>query len=104
MLAQKSISHAGVCVLCDDITESNQHNFLECAYVSHIWDSLKKKLHITSSPLHMTDLWTTWRQKHVNASVRIEWDISVRAVCWSVWNERNNRIFFSKIWKECSFA
>ena len=32
----------------------------------------------------------------VKQGCRLEWDSSVMAICWSIWSERNNRIFHQK--------
>ena len=44
----------------------------------------------------MLDAWTGWRQGKVKPELRIERDVSVMAVRWFAWFERNSRIFNQK--------
>jgi len=65
--------------------------------VSYIWKSFKRALLKTRTPLYMLDLWTCWGQRHVRTQTEL--NISVMVVCWLVWNERNNSIICSEIFK-----
>ena len=44
----------------------------------------------------MLDAWIGWRKSRVSSEVRIGWNVSVMAVVWFVWFERNGRIFSQK--------
>jgi len=93
LLSHKGISQVGLYVLSDEDIDSCQHIFVGWKYVAYIWDSLKLELLLSGSPTTMSDAWTCRRTTHVKTVVHLEWDISLMAVCWLLWHERNNRIF-----------
>ena len=70
---------------------------LECSYSKEIWRKFTDDLDIHDLPLDINELWLSWRPLWVRQEIRIEWDITVMAVCWKIWNERNNRIFSQKV-------
>ena len=53
MFAHREVSQIGSCVLCDFVTESFSHIFLECNYVIYFCDVIKHALQIQSSPKAM---------------------------------------------------
>jgi hypothetical protein len=101
MLARRGWPHDPRCVLCDLCTESGLHLFVECYFTRRIWPELS--------------LWTSTTEIHHSSwqpagSVHQWWSnlatstvISMRGlrtliilVSWTMWRERNLRIFEHK--------
>jgi len=100
MLAHKNIAQGGACILCGIESESITHLFLHCGHTRDIWHNWKMHLIYIIVPqmlLTCGQVGETW----VRHDFSIEWDLSVMAVCWIVWNERNNRIFSQKYRSSC---
>lgn len=87
------INYGNTCVFCNNENETGNHIFLNCQFVLSIWASLKHNLKVSNLPDNIKDLMTVWRETNVDRKIRMEWDISVAALIWNVWNERNKRIF-----------
>lgn len=44
----------------------------------------------------MKEVLTSRRAVHVPRNARTEWDLTIMAILWCIWNERNRRIFLQK--------
>lgn len=59
-----------------------------------IWNNVRHNLHISHSfPTSVFELLTDWRERNICEEVELEWDLSVLAVIWYIWGQRNKRIF-----------
>ncbi|KAJ1704290.1 hypothetical protein LUZ63_004069 [Rhynchospora breviuscula] len=82
------------CPCCSgQVLETSLHLFLECAFTKTVWDLSQQRfnLPILHFPL---DLHTFWLQNR--ATLGTKWDTIWAAVSWTIWKERNSRIFSDK--------
>ena len=82
------------CVLCKDQSETGNHLFIHCSFSKKVWDFLTQDLgHSWCVPFNLLDFFCQWHGLF-NMSVLQEKSSSILPhFCWSIWKERNNRIF-----------
>lgn len=92
------------CVLCHAGIESVDHLFLQCSYAREVWGSLCRMLHLPEPPISIRDLWLDWRGS-MRPVLRHSVDLVIKALVWSIWLARNDRIFNAKILSaHCTFV
>ncbi|EEE56168.1 hypothetical protein OsJ_05086 [Oryza sativa Japonica Group] len=100
-LEKKGWPHEEHCVLCQREDESCSHLLLTCDYTQRVWLLMKKWIGI-SFPVsgheeeNLTDWWTNAR-RFFRTGYRDIFDSVVALICWSLWKERNVRIFEQKV-------
>jgi hypothetical protein len=85
------------CVLCGLEGETTRHLLINCPLVHKIWIDTLAKFQITSVFSSLHDPWTDWMITHIPKNHRLGWRMFVGAVWWTIWKERNARIFSKKI-------
>ncbi|GKC86773.1 hypothetical protein Tco_1147422, partial [Tanacetum coccineum] len=83
-----------LCPLCSKICDSHSHLFYQCDYAMKIWNVVAKKLNLIKIGYHreeiIFDLIETKKRNNIWSMVR---RTSLAAVVYSIWHERNKRIF-----------
>ncbi|KAJ4818335.1 RNA-directed DNA polymerase (reverse transcriptase)-related family protein [Rhynchospora pubera] len=83
------------CPCCtENVHETSLHLFLLCPFSKGIWD-LAQQLFNLPILLFPMDLQAFWLQNRINLGP--VWDTIWAAVSWTIWKERNNRIFSNSI-------
>ncbi|KAJ4807034.1 RNA-directed DNA polymerase (reverse transcriptase)-related family protein [Rhynchospora pubera] len=85
----------GGCPCCPgNVQETSLHLFLLYPFARSIWDLTQQHL---SFPMLLfpTNLQGFWLQNIINLGAA--WDTIRAAVSWTIWKERNNRIFSSSV-------
>jgi hypothetical protein len=85
-----------LCVLCEEHEETSTHLFLSCLCLRQLWNNILSKLNIVDLPTNLCALWTSWRARSINKEIRYAWDLYLAALWWTIWLERNRRIFQKK--------
>lgn len=80
------------CILCNQATETRDHLFLECDYSKHIWTLVFSKLGSTHSGLRSWSELVDWLQKAGGTRLYTIKHITVQAVIYLLWRERNSRL------------
>lgn len=80
------------CVMCHADVESVDHLFTLCPFASLIWSHFGQLFGLRESPYSLTELWGNLRSS-ISKSIRVCWDMLIRAIIWNIWLERNARIF-----------
>jgi len=81
------------CVVCREAQESNQHVFFACPFSSYLWSFCRLKLGLPGpirSLLEEAGMLQS-RFKKVKSTGRAK--LSLAAIIWHIWKERNERIF-----------
>ena len=89
-LAKRRWQGCTKCSFCGS-EETVEHLFIECPFVKIIWTVVYSTYNITP-PSNITNMFGNWLNgvdKQTKARIRI----GVSAICWSIWNCRNNLIF-----------
>ncbi|XP_071740667.1 uncharacterized protein [Rutidosis leptorrhynchoides] len=85
------------CELCGNCEDSVKHLFFECNFSRMVWTELKKNLLFKGLPGDIQGIINTLARYPFRNQI---WDvinrITVAAVAYHVWQERNNRIFKGK--------
>lgn len=90
---RKNLSAPFQCPLCVEEEETVKHLFLECKYTGEIWQHVTAKTKLSTTPKSMDELWNQWRNQISIHISKVFWDCLVIAINWTVWKERNRRIF-----------
>ena len=95
------IPHAqDICPLCDKNSETVDHLLLHCEFSWKIWGWW---FHIWNqawvSPKTLKDLFISWSPENSNPFFKKIWWAMFYIIVWSVWKERNERVFRSS---QCS--
>ena len=82
------------CVICNRDFESIHHLFLQCHYARSIWEKVfyEFRLHI-GVPTNLFLLLIQGSDKKWKKLIKSLWVCVVWAVSWTIWKERNSRIF-----------
>ena len=95
-LARKGLPHNDKCPFCNLSPENAQHLFIGCAVVNIIWGNIMSWVnlqHLTpSSQLNLKEWWVQARSS-ISGKTRKRLDSLVLLVVWTVWRERNGRVF-----------
>ncbi|XP_010258430.1 PREDICTED: uncharacterized protein LOC104598203 [Nelumbo nucifera] len=85
------------CGLCGTLAESIEHLCIHCPISSYVWGHFLKALEISwVMPNSMKELLNCWRIEGLSKKGKLVWNSIPAAVLWSIWTERNNRIFCCK--------
>ena len=100
-LERRGWANCGLCPLCSREQETGAHLLFKCRFTIRLWRSLAAKLglhHIETSRWHLhgsvLDWWEDGTGSHVpNRSALASLTL---LVSWTIWNERNARVFRHK--------
>lgn len=81
-----------LCPLCSFKEESLDHLLLKCSVIKPIWRFF---MHLKGFPGSLQAMWSRWRENSVAKCLRPVWDLISAAVCWCIWQERNQIVFLS---------
>ncbi|XP_026430759.1 uncharacterized protein LOC113327852 [Papaver somniferum] len=95
MLVHRGMSiQSDLCVLCNDEKETFDHMFLHCTYSFAIWDYFIKAFKISwSMPRNLFQFFEAWFTNILQGMGKKVWKIIHYAICWTLWKERNGRVF-----------
>lgn len=86
--------HSITCVFCHANVESADHLLVQCPVIAHVWNYFCQLLDPSCAPKLLCDLWDKCR-KNIKKPLIYLWDLLARAITWTIWIERNARIFNS---------
>jgi Leucine-rich repeat (LRR) protein len=95
-LQQHNFRSSGPCALCDQETETIEHLVLGCVYSRDLWSRLLNPhglLALVPHPDSELAHWWLASRKRVPKPQRRSFDSLVLLVAWSLWKERNRRVF-----------
>ena len=86
------------CILCKRDGENIDHVLLQCSFVRKLWDKVFELFNIVGAVPHK---WADfvivkWHFNNYNKKISCLWRFAIMAAAWSVWLERNKRIFEDK--------
>ena len=90
-LARKNQKGSQKCVGCN-LNESIQHLFLDCHYARMVWRMVYLATGLTQ-PKSIRHLFGSWLSNQ-NTKIRDLIWVGVAALCWAIWNTRNDIIFY----------
>lgn len=93
ILAKKGLFGLSRCTLWYNHEEDADHLFTTCKFSSGVWISLQSRHKVKTLPHNLHDLWVNRRSSHMISRLQKASDIISAITCWSLWKERNNRIF-----------
>ncbi|CAN1313552.1 Putative ribonuclease H protein At1g65750 [Linum perenne] len=96
-LQTKGFQTANRCALCCRESESINHLFLLCDFSVEVWNRISSKLSI-HGPLGncIIDVFSAWKGMNCSPFSDHPMKFILHAFCWTIWIERNNRIFNDK--------
>jgi hypothetical protein len=101
------LSSSANCSLCSQELEHIDHLFLQCAFSREVWFKVLRRCgwhHFAPDPFDcLVDWWLT-SKKLVTKPRHRALDSMVISVCWSIWLQRNERLFSREISDPTSVA
>jgi hypothetical protein len=95
-LAKRSLPYNEKCVFCNSAEENMQHLFMGCVVVNIIWNKMLQWANLQNTAPATDDSLQEWWQLARNSLTgknRKRLDTLAMLITWSVWRERNNRVF-----------
>jgi len=93
-LTSLGIADNNICVLCNSADETIEHLFFECPFSAYLWSLCRLKLKISEPIGTLQDeallIQTRFKSKR---KITILTKLSLSAVVWHIWKERNLRVF-----------
>ena len=87
----------GWCVMCKNDNESADHLFLHCPLAQRVWSYVLQKFKVSwVLPQGVNQLIEADFMMHRDKKTNLLWSLVIHAVLWSLWKERNLRIFEEK--------
>ncbi|KAJ3670302.1 hypothetical protein LUZ60_010626 [Juncus effusus] len=87
--------HNPMCEMCRLVPETAVHLFSDCAYAVGVWSHIMAQWNILATDTHYFQKWRS-TTRLLSRTNQISWHTSWAATCWSIWRERNRRIFTNK--------
>uniref|UniRef100_A0A0E0F153 GYF domain-containing protein n=1 Tax=Oryza meridionalis TaxID=40149 RepID=A0A0E0F153_9ORYZ len=108
-LRRRGLPHPDHCVLCDQCEESIDHLLVACPKSRQLWWMALRAIGQPSCmPMNETSFhrWFCVSRKALSKSSQRGFDTIITLVAWSIWKERNNRVFNqqNKTWSEVAKA
>ena len=100
-LERRGWDNCGLCPLCKREQESGIHLFVKCRFSIRLWRSVIDKfglVHMDTSNWHLEDSLMQWWDRRTdmrNPNRRAMASLTM-LVSWTIWNERNARVFRNK--------
>lgn len=90
-------SHDDVCIFCNSNPETNTHLLLHCQWAWWLWTWWCKLWTITwVCPASVAEALDQWSLPFKADLAKKVWLAGFMVIAWSIWNERNARIFSNK--------
>ncbi|XP_019055998.1 PREDICTED: uncharacterized protein LOC109115886 [Nelumbo nucifera] len=80
------------CSLCGSSAESTDHLCIHCPFSSQLWSHFLRWV----MPRSVKELLCCWKLMGLSKKKKTVWKTIPIAVFWSIWSERNRRIFCNK--------
>lgn len=97
MLNHKGMNLYSSCALCGDSPETQDHLLLHCRIATKIWSAVTPAHNwswvLSASVLALSH---TWSYNFGSITGNVVWDVIPAAVFWTLWRERDCRIFEDK--------
>uniref|UniRef100_A0A453JT76 Reverse transcriptase zinc-binding domain-containing protein n=1 Tax=Aegilops tauschii subsp. strangulata TaxID=200361 RepID=A0A453JT76_AEGTS len=88
---------ASSCFLCAQEEDNIDHIMTQCAYSKQVWFTTFSRSRIDTLLIpdgnNTLETWWGATRKHIHKTYRRAFDSLVSLVCWSIWKQRNNRVF-----------
>ena len=82
------------CIFCRESEEDTNHLFMDCRFAKEIWLWWLQLWHISwVFPSSISELYIQWPSPLKGIFFRKVWNASFFIILWSIWKERNSRIF-----------
>ena len=82
------------CVFCDWHLETESHLFLHCLFASQLWSWWLEIWNLSwCFPHNLRDCFFQWEYRNANPFFKKVWMVAFFIILWSIWKERNARIF-----------
>ncbi|XP_010279234.1 PREDICTED: uncharacterized protein LOC104613207 [Nelumbo nucifera] len=86
------------CSLCGSSAESTDHLCIHCPYSTQLWNHFLNSLKVCwVMPRSVKELLCCWQLMGLSKKKKAVWKMVPIVVVWSIWTERNTRIFSNKI-------
>ncbi|OMO88024.1 reverse transcriptase [Corchorus olitorius] len=94
-LFHPGISLSDICPVCNQVTETSDHIFRDCEFISQFWDRFSPIKPGDSNPRLCFKDWIRDNCSNSTPSGfhNIPWNIIFPLVLWDIWKNRNKRIF-----------
>ncbi|KAJ3679650.1 hypothetical protein LUZ60_017661 [Juncus effusus] len=94
-LQKKGWTTITACTLCSTgSVETIQHLFILCPYSVHFWNRMSTPS--LSSDESTLAFWERIRRNRCTPTEKKDWDVKWAAGCWTLWKQRNQRVFNNK--------
>jgi hypothetical protein len=100
-LRRRGWENCGLCPLCKQTEETNNHLFVHCRFTIRVWELLKDWIGMHAihprqwQGLHIQDWWSSMAERP--SPLRKGLASLILLVVWELWQERNVRIFHHKL-------
>lgn len=82
------------CPLCEEHPEEVGHLFLHCRVTRQLWNMFLAMLGMSwAMPKSIVELLQGWSREGISKKSLRTWNTIPQAMWWTIWLERNNRIF-----------
>ncbi|XP_074290334.1 uncharacterized protein LOC141617064 [Silene latifolia] len=96
-LASRGLHMVNRCYLCQRNSESAAHLYFYCSYADEVLQAIKQWVGINTSDTSLQQLLSSANKRRIRRHWRIQWvQNSIAATVYSIWSERNLRIFENK--------
>jgi hypothetical protein len=95
-LQQHGLRHNDPCALCAQCDETIDHLLVQCVYSREVWFKFVRRFHWSQLGPAADDTFCAWwlrSRKLVQKGRRKTFDSVVALVSWSLWLQRNDRVF-----------
>jgi hypothetical protein len=90
------LQQSNLCALCGQESETTDHLLLNCVYSREVWHRLLRSVGFQAwAPQGHDTLAFWWQDRRANAPSHLHksFDSALMLVAWSLWKERNRRVF-----------
>ena len=100
-LQKKGWPHNAACVFCLSEQETALHLLATCPVISRLWEKIIRTAALNPNLRPRADIasleeWIMTTSRRLPQATQKSWTALVHLTWWSIWKERNNRIFNNK--------
>lgn len=93
-LKKKGMFLPNVCLLCYKEEETTSHILLHCPHSKEVWHAVLNEVGLAwVFPRSIGEFFGGWNLRKVSLKTRNALSLVLSAVWWSIWLERNQRVF-----------